>query len=391
MIELQEKASCCGCGACAQTCPKQCITMQVDNEGFYYPKVDLSSCVNCGLCEKTCPLLNTQDSVDPLHVYASKNKDKEILRKSSSGGIFSCLAQKVIEQGGVVFGARFDEQWNVIHDYTESHDGLKNFLSSKYVQSRIGSTYQAAKKFLDQGKRVLYSGTPCQIAGLHRFLKKDYENLYTVDFLCHGVPSPKVWNLYHNQIRDNLKKQKNDEVLFKNISFRDKPNGWLDFNLSLAIQIRRNEKLKEIFVSSSHRKNPYMRGFLNNLYLRPSCHACKFKRFQSHSDITMADFWGIGRVNLDFYDPMGVSMLFVNSKKGADVISLSCTQLDLYETDFESTLSNNGLKQKVEKHPRRDYFFANIDKTTNIQRLIYKCVGPSLLRRTLSTIKDFLK
>ena len=391
MIEINNKMNCCGCMACVQACPKQCISMCMDEEGFYYPKPDLASCIKCGLCEKKCPLLNLQESIIPRQIYAAKNKEKKILKRSSSGGAFFCFASKIIEQEGVVFGAKFDESWNVVHDYTESLDGLDAFISSKYVQSRIGSAFRVAEKFLDQGRLVLFSGTPCQIAGLRSFLKKDYENLYTVDFLCHGVPSPKIWSIYLSQLLKRFQRFKESCAQIERISFRDKPNGWLDFFLTIDISVREKNLLKKLSISSSHRKNPYMRGFLNNLFLRPSCHSCKFKRFQNHSDVTMGDFWGIGRVNLNFFDPMGVSMLFVNSLKGEKLLSLVRNQLEICETDFDSTLSNNGLNQEVKKHPRRDYFFAHVDEKINIQSLLYKCVGPSRFRRFLSTIKGVLK
>ncbi len=196
MIEIKEKYNCCGCSACVQICPKQCISLSADNEGFLYPQVDTAVCINCGLCEKVCPVINQNEPRMPLEVYAAKNTDEEIRLKSSSGGIFTLLAEHIISEGGVVFGARFNENWEVVHDYTETVEGLESFRGSKYVQSIIGENFKKAKFFLDEGRNVLFSGTPCQVAGLKKFLRKEYENLLTVEVVCHGVPSPMVWHDY---------------------------------------------------------------------------------------------------------------------------------------------------------------------------------------------------
>lgn len=196
MIDILDKKDCCGCSSCVQRCPKQCITLKEDNEGFLYPIVNKEICISCGLCEKVCPVLSQGEPRKPLKVYAAKNQDEEIRRQSSSGGVFTLLAEQVIREGGVVFGAIFDENWEVKHDFAETIEGLAPFRGSKYVQSRIDDNYKKAERFLNQGRKVLFSGTPCQIAGLKRFLRNEYDNLLTVDFVCHGVPSPGVWRQY---------------------------------------------------------------------------------------------------------------------------------------------------------------------------------------------------
>ena len=200
MIDIKEKKDCCGCHACASVCAHRAITMQVDEEGFLYPVIDKDTCVECGLCEQVCPFVNQASTVQPLKVYAARSNDEELRRKSSSGGVFTLLAEAVIREGGVVFGAKFDKGWNVVHAWTDALDGLADFRGSKYVQSIIGSTYEEAKHFLRQGRKVLFSGTPCQIAGLKRYLCKDYDNLLTVDVVCHGVPSPLVWKKYLSEV-----------------------------------------------------------------------------------------------------------------------------------------------------------------------------------------------
>jgi coenzyme F420-reducing hydrogenase beta subunit len=177
--------------------------MREDREGFLYPEVDSERCCNCGLCSEVCPVINRREAGKPLYVYAAKSRDEEIRRQSSSGGIFTLLAEKILDENGVVFGARFNENWEVIHDYVETKDELVFFRGSKYVQSRIGESYLQAQQFLEKGRKVLFSGTPCQISGLKFFLGKEYDNLLTVDIVCHGVPSPLVWRMYLNQLIDS--------------------------------------------------------------------------------------------------------------------------------------------------------------------------------------------
>lgn len=196
MIQIKDKSACCGCSACVQICPKRCIVLKEDKEGFLYPVVNQTLCIECGKCEKACPELHPFDAGESLKAYAAKHPDDAVRAESSSGGIFTLLADAVIDAGGVVFGARFDNDWSVVHDFTETHEGLQAFRGSKYVQSRIGSTYEQAERFLKSGRKVLFTGTPCQIAGLKRYLHKEYENLWAVDFVCHGVPSPLVWKKY---------------------------------------------------------------------------------------------------------------------------------------------------------------------------------------------------
>lgn len=196
MIKIQNKQDCCGCAACVQRCPKRCISMKEDNEGFLYPVVDESVCIDCGLCEKVCPIINRPEKLPVKEVLAVKNRNEAERMASSSGGVFIALAKKTIEKGGVVFGAVFDENWEVMHTYAETLDEVKPMMGSKYLQSRIGNSFRDAEKFLKEGREVLFTGTPCQVTALHNYLRKDYLNLLSVDFLCHGVPSPGVWRKY---------------------------------------------------------------------------------------------------------------------------------------------------------------------------------------------------
>ena len=271
MIQISNKSKCCGCTACVSICPKQCITMREDEEGFLYPMVDSSLCIDCNLCKKICPELHSKERREPLNVYAAKHKNEQVRLASSSGGIFTLLAERIIDENGVVFGARFNSNWNVIHDYTETKKGLTAFRGSKYVQSYMGNCYQKVKFFLQQGRKVMFTGTPCQIAGLKNYLRKDYDNLLTVDVVCHGVPSPKVWRIYLNEI---ARKGGKNSVLFhpisekqeiKSINFRSKSTGWKKFSFALTLsETTADGEKNTVLLSSIFTENPYMNAFLSN-------------------------------------------------------------------------------------------------------------------------------
>lgn len=396
MINIEKKLNCCGCTACVQKCPKQCIQLKMDNEGFSYPIVNVINCVDCHICEKVCPILLNAPKRIPIKVYAAINENERIIKESSSGGIFTYVAEQIIKNGGVVFGARFDEKWKVKLDYTESKEGLAAFRGSKYVQASVGDTYKQAESFLKEGRIVLFTGTPCQIAGLKGFLRKEYANLVTLDFLCHGVPSPKVWSKYLNELFTSLGKKKklytsnsDENDLIAGIKFRDKSLGWRKFSFVLHVKSNKNTKENSVSFSQYHRKNTYMKGFLEDLYLRPSCYSCRFKRFQSGSDITVADYWGISRVNPNFEDKNGVSIVFINS---ANIINnIDFSKLKTIVTTFEATLSNKGLNENVVMHRKRDYFFKKLDDTNSLISLIEKCVEPSILEKITNKIKMFFK
>lgn len=281
MIDVIDKSNCCGCSACVNRCPKQCISLHEDKEGFLYPHVSTENCIDCGLCEKVCHEIHHFEEHYPTKVLAAINKDDEVRQASSSGGVFSLLAENIIKEGGVVFGARFDDNWQVKLDYSESKEGILNFRGSKYVQARIDTAYSDCECFLKENRLVLFSGTPCQIAGLKHFLRKEYDNLLTVDFVCHGTPSPKVWKRYLDETIDAINRQ------IQSVRFRDKKDeGWKKFRLALEFE---NEG-DTFTVSVPNSENAYMRAFLSNLDLRPSCHDCKAKSGRSGSDITLGDF-----------------------------------------------------------------------------------------------------
>ena len=348
MVLLQNKENCCGCGACSQICPRGCITLQEDDEGFLYPVVEQNRCVQCGLCLSACPFHNPQEKVEPKYAFAAIAKDERIRKESSSGGIFSLLAQQTLADDGVVFGAMFDNHWNVIHGYVENVEDLSKLRGSKYVQSVIGNTFVIAKKYLENGRFVLFSGTPCQIAGLNRFLGKEYEKLLTVDVICHGTPSPKIWRWY-------LKKLEKEQLRsISAISFRDKDNGWKRYNMSIGFSDSGVVENKSLY----HRDNPYMIAFLDNLSLRPSCNMCKAKSGSSHSDITLADFWNVDKVLDGVDDDKGVSLVMVNTAKG--LAALNALEGGSFQSvDYRQAIQyNRAWDSSYPRNPNRNKFFA---------------------------------
>lgn len=366
MIHITDKRNCCGCTACVQRCPKHCIFLEEDQEGFLYPKVNIDDCINCGLCEKVCPIINKYKKTQPIETLAAINENNEIRFKSSSGGIFSLLANNIIEKGGIVFGATFDEKWNVNHISVKEKNDLFQFMGSKYLQSLIKETYLEAEAYLKQGILVLFSGTLCQIAGLKHFLGKSYDNLITIDCLCHGVPSPKVWQLY-------LKELLTDKIgNIKTISFRDKKTGWK--NYSFTIQFTDGTKFTQ-----QASKNVYMRGFLSHLYLRPSCENCPSKSGRSGSDLTIADYWGVNVLNPDMDDDKGTSLILVNTEKGKRIFEeLKCTYKPINLHD--AIKNNSGFNEKAIPHKKRKYFFERIGRV-KLSNLIKKCLDLSFIEK----------
>lgn len=358
MIVLKGKKYCCGCHACGNVCPKQCISMLADEQGFLYPNVDTENCINCGLCEKVCPIINQKENRKPIKIYAAKNKNEEVRRKSSSGGVFTLLAEYVLNNDGVVFGAKFDDDWNVVHAWTDNIEDLAAFRGSKYVQSTIGNTYREAKEFLTQGRKVLFSGTPCQIAGLKKYLRTDYDNLITMDIICHGVPSPKVWQDYLSTLRASFRNQcgvgrNSDSSLNKlpvitSISFRDKTNGWKKYGFELryntASKIANNKGSnsandnEHIFLQS-FMENVFMKGFLANLYLRPSCYVCATRSGKSGADISVGDYWGIQNFHPKFDDDKGIGLILINTLEGKELFGKFDTEC--IETTYDNALIGN--------------------------------------------------
>lgn len=356
MIDIQSKQDCCGCSACVQRCPKHCITMCEDEEGFIYPHIDMTLCIDCGLCEKVCPVRNPDVPKQPLQVYAAKHVNSDVMLHSSSGGVFIVLATEIIKRGGVVFGARFDKQWAVIHSYVEKLDELPLFMRSKYVQSCIGSVYEDVESFLKRGRYVLFAGTPCQIAGLHRFLHKEYEQLLTVDVVCHGVPSPMIWREYLAEIcKDaHLTLQQ-----ITSVNFRAKQNEGYEWKqYGLVVKSKQSEKtIHDVVYACDCQNDPYLKGFIRNLYIRPSCHHCPAKAGSSNSDLTLGDFWGVESIEPAFYDGKGVNSVFVHTDKGRDF--LACLKdIFLMRVDYQQAiLFNSSYYESTPLSRQRDKFW----------------------------------
>lgn len=339
--------------------------MREDEEGFLYPVVDTAQCVNCGLCEKVCPVINQANPQEPLSVTAARNIDEIIRRQSSSGGIFTLLAEKVIKEGGVVFGARFNDHWEVVHDSTDTIEGIAAFRGSKYVQSSTGDCFIKTEQLLKQGRRVLYSGTPCQIAGLKRFLQRDYNNLITIDVICHGVPSPRVWQKYLNEETAHLVSRRkwfrpfgNDETRIVGIAFRDKATGWKQYSFTLTFSKADRENL---CYRRTREENTYMQGFLSDLYLRPSCYHCPAKKLKSGSDITIGDFWGIEHIMPHLDDDRGLCCLMVNTERGQNLVN--SIDAATHEASYKDVARYNPALLHSPKIPaNRVKFFAELPK-----------------------------
>ena len=384
MINISKKSKCSGCHACANACPKSCIKMINDREGFWYPEVDKDKCIKCGFCEKVCPIFNKKEINNTPIAYAAYNKDEKIRMESSSGGLFTILAEKIIANNGVVFGACFNEKFEVIHDYVEKTEDVYKFRGSKYVQSKIGNTYKQSKQFLEKGRIVLFSGTPCQIGGLKSYLRKEYNNLYCQDIICHGVPSPKVWRKYVAY------REKCAGVPARRIAFRRKYEGWKRYSVSFLFN-------NDTEYHQTLDKDLMMIAFLRNACLRPLCYDCSFKTINRQSDITLADFWGIQNVMPEMDDDKGTSLLVLNSDKGKELFDSIKEQIEFKVADLNEAIKYNpSMISSVTHNQKRQGFFNDLD-TLEFDRLVKKhCTDGYVfrckrkLRRVLSKIKHFI-
>ncbi len=308
MIHITAKEKCCGCQACEQVCPKGCITMQADREGFNYPVVNVAHCVQCGLCETVCPVLNPYPLRHPIRVQAVRSLDEDVRQCSSSGGLFTELAHWILAKGGVIFGARLTADWRVVHDYVENESDLAAFRGSKYVQSEIGDSFKRVRTFLKEGRWVLFVGTSCQVSALLHFLNKRQERLLTVDVVCHGVPSVTIWQTYLKYITQNALGE------IRQIRFRDKENGWKNY---CFVCEWKGGQLREVF-----RENAFMKAYLSNSLLRPSCYHCPCKSFASESDLTLADYWGVQDLQPELDDDRGIGLAFVHTQQMSEILSV---------------------------------------------------------------------
>ncbi len=366
-----EREACIGCNACVQVCPKSCINMGLNEEGFWYPFIDEAKCNNCRLCQTCCPI--NQESFAPKlqypEAYGAWNLDNDIKEKSTSGGVFTALATSVLEKGGVVFGAAFNQNMQVNHIMVDSIDDLIHLRGSKYVQSNIGDTYTIAKKYIKLGKKVLFSGTPCQIAGLYSFLRSDFENLLTCDLVCKGVPSPKIFEDYLKHIE---KKHKSKIIKY---CFRDKSKGWKE---STVIA----EFLDGSKYSNLLRKDPFGYAFSKSLTLRPACFNCKFSKIPRVADITIADFWGVAKFYPELYDNRGTSLLIINSEKGQNAFEQCANMIFFRKVELQKSLENNkNATNSVNRPLERIHYFSDYhNKGYKYVLKKYMTKAPALIR-----------
>ena len=355
MISIVSRDKCCGCEACVQICPTGCISLKEDGEGFLFPQVDVKKCINCSKCDSVCPILNKIDPQPVLTCYAYRTKNEELLKRTSSGGFFSYAAEKVLANRGVVFGAAFKDRNEVEHQFIGSLEELDRLRRSKYVQSRIGTSFIDCKRFLHDGRQVLFCGTPCQIKALNLFLGKKYENLVTIDFVCHGVPSPGVFRKYLLELAEGKKQSIKN---LRNINFREKGGGFAySFSFCFA----------DSYYRETTNENAFLKGFLSDIYLRRSCYDCSAKKHTSGADYTICDFWGVEYRMPDF--PMkgmpGVNQVFI--KNDNLMLFSSSVHEQAYIRDLnlkEKWVTPLWLRRSIPKTKRRRFFYNAYERET---------------------------
>lgn len=376
MLEIKDNKFCCGCQACFEACPTKCISMVADNEGFLYPKANNDGCIDCHLCEKVCPQISDSSSKredEPLACYAAISKDEAIRLQSSSGGVFSQLAAAILERGGVVFGARFDDSFLVYHSYTETIAGLSPFRGSKYSQSDLRGAYSKVQQYLKEDRLVLFTGTPCQIAGLRGFLRQNIsDNLFLVSIVCFGSPSPRVWKDYLYNVTSG------DSPSYVNM--RGKDNGWGQYRLI----VRCGEK--ELF-NEQATDTPYMRAMLLGLTLRPACYSCRF-RGDHGSDITIGDYWGIENIHPEMFDGKGTSVIIVYSEKGQRL--LNGLNITLLKSRYDTVVSGNPAIVSTATEPTRRTRFWKEYQASGV-RILRKYTSPSFLTKVRNVFNDYLR
>lgn len=345
MISINTKAQCCGCTACVNICHRGCISMIPDEEGFLFPIVDTKKCINCKLCEKVCPMRHQDFSHEIKRTLCAKHIDNSVRQECSSGGVFALLSEAFVSLGGIVVGCTMDSKLRAMHTFAKTKEDLITFRSSKYVQSDIRGVFQQIKTLLDSGNHVLFSGTPCQVSGLRNFLQKPYINLICIDVLCHGVPSPKLLNDYISAQEEKT----GSRASF--ISFRCKRHEWK----RLHIEIKYKNGM-DYYKNATY--DPYMQLFLSNKSQRSSCFHCPFTTTHRMGDISLGDFWGIGKVYHSFDDNMGLSMVLINSKRGELLFEKIVAKLSVFETQESLAIKGNKvLVENISGEEQRNLFY----------------------------------
>ncbi len=345
MIRISDKSLCCGCTACATACHAQCIVMRRDREGFDYPVANPDLCIGCGKCEKVCPMLNPPAVSAPVEVLAARSEVH--LAGSSSGGVFPALAKPVIEAGGIVFGAVFESDHKVAHAEASELSEIEAMRGSKYAQSDLYSAFEDVNQYLTDGKKVLFTGTPCQVAGLKNYLGSNTEGLMTIDFACHGVPSPGLWEKYVKAL------EARSGGRIRSLSFRDKSRSW------------RHYCFRHDDVSVEYVDDPYMALFVQDMSLRPSCYKCPFRAGRKVSDLTLADLWSVAETAPAFNDDRGASAVFVNTAKGKAL--LDSVSMQSVSVSAEAAMRDNGGYSDPTAIPeRREEFFKGVHSASDL-------------------------
>jgi len=380
MIDSINKEQCCGCSACVNICPLKAISMQMDDEGFYYPVIDFHKCVKCNLCESVCSAYNldkrlNNDARTPI-VYAAKVNDDAIRYNSSSGGVFSLLAEYILSENGIVYGvAMNDDLRRAIHVRITTVNQMPKVRGSKYLYSLTGTVFQDVKKDLDAGKKILFSGTPCQVCGLKYYLGKDYDNLLCVDVICHGIPSYLLWEEYFAYIKRIIRKP------IKSVSFRSKKESWRSFGQELKTEN------KTLFFSKD--EDIFLRLFLSDCCLRPSCYTCFVKASRQYlSDLTLGDFWSINRVDNNFNDGKGISLVISRSNKGDTILSRVKSGLQLKMEDYKSSIQGNSVDEQTPRPDGRDMIFIDLNRMS-IKSVANKYSPLSFKEKTKSILRKF--
>ena len=393
MINITNKKDCCGCNACFDACPKKAISLKIDIEGFWYPEVDQSKCVECGLCEKVCPQLNAKklkkNEFEKPVCFAAIHKNVEIRFGSTTGGLFSALAEQMYAEGGYVGGAVYREDWSVAHFISNNPEDLQRLRQSKYSQSDTRGFYSDVKKLLNAGEKVLVCGTPCQMAGLRQFLRKEYENLIIVDFICKSITSPKFYAKYLDYWE---RKAKSKLVSFK---FKDKELGWR--NLVKRFDFANGKSM----YSRAKDNDLYSTAYHGNIVSRPSCYDCKFKGFPRMADITIADFWGCEKnpkyKSMD--DNAGTSAVIINNSHGLNFFEKIKSKIQWMDSCIEDILPGNPALLHKQKTPKcsREKFFEDLDKDL-IENVVPKhatyfgkSAGMGLKQKTKMLLRPFVR
>lgn len=382
MIDQVQNNDCVGCKACGDVCPKDAISFPIDKEGFWYPSIDKERCVECGLCDTVCPALNvhcpSKNTRSIPKTYKVYHKDKNVRYNSTSGALFYALAETFIKEGSYITGCVYNEGFTgAHHEVSNTPNGLKRIMRSKYFQSDTAGIFRQVKELLKNGEKVLFCGTGCQVSGLYGFLGKDYENLYTLELICRGINSPLAFTSYMKE----LKKRFHSDI--KEVHFKNKLHGWT--NLGTLITFENGKKYYRNRIN-----DPWVNAFVvGNLYIRPSCENCKYKEFPRVADITMGDFWG-----LQFNDEekrLGVSVALVNTEKGDNLLQIAKKNMQVAKQSFEEAVRGNpSLIKSTKLNPKRKEFFDRIQKEP-YSKVVWDLLDSTVFKRACTVVKIQIK